>query len=51
MLRALLFVLLLLAAFGGGYAAQTIQLSQIVSSPYFGVMVNVPGRGWQRAQI
>ncbi len=40
----------LLLAFAGGYAAQTIALSQIVSQPYPGVMVNT-GRGWVQAQI
>jgi hypothetical protein len=32
-------------------AAQTIQLSQIVSQPYQGVMVTVPGKGWQQAAM
>ncbi len=32
-------------------AAQTIQLSQIVAQPYQGVMVTVPGKGWQQAAI
>jgi len=32
-------------------AAQTIQLSQIVSQNYQGVMVAVPGRGWQQATL
>ncbi len=32
-------------------AAQTIQLSQIVSQNYPGVMVNVVGRGWQQATL
>lgn len=41
----------LLLAFAGGYAAQTIALSQIVSQPYPGVMVNIVGRGWVQAQI
>ncbi len=49
-----LFLLLALsiAAFGiFGYAAQTIYLNQIVSQAYPGVMVNIPGKGWQQAQI
>ncbi len=32
-------------------AAQTIQLSQIVSQNYQGVMVTVPGKGWQQATL
>ncbi len=44
-------IALMLAAFGGGYAAQTIYLNQIVSSNYPGVMVNVVGKGWVQAQI
>ncbi len=32
-------------------AAQTIQLNQIVAQPYTGVMVTVPGKGWQQATI
>ena len=32
-------------------AAQPVNLSQIVSQPYFGVMVNIPGKGWAQAQI
>ena len=32
-------------------AAQTIQLSQIVAQNYQGVMVAVPGRGWQQATL
>jgi hypothetical protein len=32
-------------------AAQTIQLNQIVAQPYQGVMVTVPGKGWQQAAI
>ncbi len=49
-MRPLFLLCCLLAAFGGGYAAQMIALSQIVSSPYFGVMVNT-GKGWVQAQI
>ncbi len=44
-------LLVLAAAAGGSYAAQTIYLNQIQSQPYAGVMVNVIGRGWQQAQI
>lgn len=55
MQRTIILLLLLafsIAAFGiGGYAAQTIALSQIVSQPYPGVMVNIVGRGWVQAQI
>ncbi len=50
-MKPLLVIALILAAFGGGYAAQTIQLSQIASQAYPGVMVNVVGRGWAQAQI
>jgi hypothetical protein len=32
-------------------AAQTIQLNQIVAQPYQGVMVTVPGKGWQQATL
>ncbi len=32
-------------------AAQPIQLSQIVAQPYQGVMVTVPGKGWQQATL
>jgi len=50
-MKLLLILACLLVAFGGGYAAQTIYLSQLASSPYPGVMVNVVGRGWVQAQI
>ena len=42
--------ILLIAAFLLS-AAQPVNLSQIVSQPYPGVMVNVVGRGWVQAQI
>ncbi len=51
-MKTILFVLAVLLCAGlGGYAAQTIALSQIASSNYPGVMVNVVGRGWLQAQI
>ncbi len=50
-MKPLLVLALILAAFGGGYAAQTIYLNQIQSQAYPGVMVNVVGRGWVQAQI
>ncbi len=50
-MKLLLLPACLLFAFAGGYAAQTIALSQIVSQSYPGVMVNVVGRGWVQAQI
>ncbi len=46
-MRPLFLLCCLLAAFGGGYAAQTIALSQIQSQPYPGVMTNT-GKGWQQ---
>lgn len=49
-MKLLLLLACLLLAFGGGYAAQTIYLNQIVSQAYPGVMVNV-GKGWVQAQI
>lgn len=49
-MRTLLLLILLVAAFGGGYAAQTVYLSQLASVAYPGVMVNT-GKGWVQAQI
>ncbi len=50
-MKLLLLPACLLFAFAGGYAAQSIALSQIQSQPYPGVMVNIVGRGWVQAQI
>ncbi len=50
-MKLLILPACLLLAFAGGYAAQTIALSQIQSQSYPGVMVNVVGRGWVQAQI
>lgn len=42
--------IILLLAFGGGYAAQTVFLNQLVSQAYPGIMVNT-GKGWVQAQL
>ncbi len=50
-MKLLILPACLLLAFGVGYTAQPVQLSQIVSQNYPGVMVNIVGRGWVQAQI
>jgi len=49
-MKILLVVSLLIVAGVGGYAAQTIFLSQLSSQAFPGVMVNT-GKGWVQAQI